>query len=762
MQTAQAQVQAASRQMTQAMASIGPGATQAQGGVNNLAQGLQQLGGAFGIAFGAAGVAQLGRFAVEADAVATAYRRQSVAAANLAGGQAKLNSLLATYEQATGGAVSQAESLQNVTKLMSVGFADNAAELDKFARSIRGISIAMGASQDTVTQNLILELFTQRGARLDQLGLQYDKVRQRSEELRAADSSLTQQMAYQQAVLEQAEQRFGALADSAEGQATEVEKLRKAWADLRLEIGQGGAVDAFAKSANDQLQEVRDVVQGLTRDLENLGKIAANNMPGGGSGFQTFFINDDPLGDAIDQLDQMVADWLARMAGQLTQGEQAAMDRSVARYEQLGRRNTSSLPGAPPRFTTEQNDAIAEWHKGTLEIERQAARDRLDATRQYEEQRTTTIRQYEQTIAREAADFARSRARSEQDYAIGLQRMHRDIAEREARQFEDLERTISEARLDAAERATERQIAYEERVAETRADSAERIAEMEADFAKTRERAQRDHADRLRDAAANLDAVAVREAQRDFRNSQKDTQEDHTERIQKERANEAKRLDELNKAHAKQTADEAKALQKRIDDANTAYQRQLEDARAADEQRLTDMSADFQLRKEREDEDRGIRLERMREDHEAQLGEMAAQHENRLIQISDHAQQERDRLNTEFGHSLEALGVYVDAFITESERATTQAIAEFDRWLAHVNAAFMGATQGPQPLNPLITPGGWPSLGGAVAPVPSSVTNSSNRALTLAPGAIVINGDGLNEQQVAAVVISELANFFEG
>lgn len=688
--------------------------------------------GAIGVSLTAAGFVQLAtqaaRFAVESEKVATAYSRQRAAAENLAGSQSQLNDLLETYEAAVGGSVSQVSALENVTKLLSVGFADSAEELDQFARSIRGISLALGRSEDFVTQNLILELFSQRGQRLDQLGLQYDKVRQRADELRAADRKLTQEMAYQQAVLEQADERFGQLTRTVAGQKTEAEQLRDAWADMRLELA----------------QEIKPNVEETSSALLDLLNLI-NRVRDANAEFQREAVSrrareegrPDPFGP------------IASRTGV------GALQREPARG--FGEGGATAVD----QFLEERNNAIAEWHRATLDIERQAADDRLSATRQYEEQRTSAIRDYERTIAREAQDFAIQRARAEQDYAIGLQRMHRDIAQREAQQFADLERTISDARTDAAERASERQIALDERIAETRSQANERIAELEADFAKRRERAQRDHADKLRDAAANLDAVAVREAQRDFRNSQRDAQEDFDERIQKERKNEEKRLEELNKAHTKQNADEAKALQKRIDDANEAYQRQLEDARAADAQRIEDMAADFQLRKEREDEDRGIRLERLKQDHDDQLEEMARQHENRLIQISDHAQQERDRLNTEFGHSLEALGVYVDAFITESERATTQAIAEFDRWLAHVNAAFVGAAQGPQPLNPLITPGSWPSLTGTVAPVASSVTSNS-RSVTLAPGAIVINGDGLNEQQVAAVVIEELANFFEG
>lgn len=729
LQAAQVAVQNAARQMTQAMSALGPGVQNAQRSVNNFSGALRQLSGVtsglFGVTLGVAGIAQLARFASEVDAIATAYRRQSVAAANLAGSQGQLNDLLRVYDQVTGGALDKATALQSVTQLMAVGFADSAQELEEFATAIRGISVAMGRSQEFVTQNLILELFSQRGARLDQLGLQYDKVRQRADELAASNRNLTSQQAYQQAVLEQATERFGALTRSAEAQATGLEQVRRAWADLRLEIGQAasGPLDAFGKGLalfiDIQTERLRlwmrelDVYIRLLRQFGAIGSV-------------------------------------------LTSDERRFISASVGRDSSRHGRSGTASATAGPRFDQDQLAAITEWRRGTLEIERQAARDRLDATRQYESQRTETIRQYEQTVAREAQDFALQRARAEEDYAISLQRTHRDIAQREARQLADLERTVADARTDAAERGAERQAELNERIAETRAQSNERIAEMEEEYGERRERSQRDHRDRLLDAAGRLDAIALLKERRDFANRRRDEDEDFKKRIGKERDNEARRLAELNKAHAKQAADEANALQKRIDEANRAYQQQLEDGRAADEQRLTDMSADMLLRRAREDEDRAIRLERMAEDHAAQLAEQARAHLERIVQINQQEAEELLLHNTAFDEQMASLNQFHAGYLQQQNAFQTQSLVAYQQYLDAQEAelARRTATQGPSPQsprNPLIAPGQFPSLNPSpVVPYTFPQRSPTGQGYTY-PG----NGGGMTNNIQAIISIGD-------
>lgn len=146
------------------------------------------LGGAAVPAAIGLAVAQAGRFAVEADTLATAYRRQEVAARNLAGSQAQLNRLMAAYAEATGGAINRAQSLADVTRLQAVGFADSAEELTRFTVASRGAAIAMGQSQDYILSQVQLAIANQSLMRLDQIGLGVEEVTERIDELRAANA----------------------------------------------------------------------------------------------------------------------------------------------------------------------------------------------------------------------------------------------------------------------------------------------------------------------------------------------------------------------------------------------------------------------------------------------------------------------------------------------------------------------------------------------------------------------------------------------
>lgn len=457
------------------------------------------------------------RAAFDATQLAVAYDRQRIAAINLAGSQQRLNGLLAAYDRAAGGGISRTEALSNVTKLMSVGFADSTEEITQFTRAIRGISIALGASQDTVTQNLILELFSQRGMRLDQLGLQYDKVRQRADELRVADSNLTQQQAYQNAVLEQAEERYGKLADSAEGQRSGAERLADTWENLRLEMG----------------KELKPDVDQATNDLND---------------FLNLLIK---IRQEHRQFQQDATSSRARQEGRV--------DPFGSSYSRTSIGRVTPQPfgsGGGAAFDPDQVNALRRRDEGFADIERQSTRARLDETRAYGRQVENIERSYQKTVLREAEDFARQRANAERKLNLAIL----DVAEQSARQ-----RVQWEAE-------TERQIA------EARSKTADRIADIEEKYNRDQERRAAQHRDNLIDAAGRLDAKAVAEEQRNFARASQDAKQARDEqiadardalneqiteqraalqrRIDEQAANDAQRIEDMKAAFALQTAQE--------------------------------------------------------------------------------------------------------------------------------------------------------------------------------------------------------------
>lgn len=706
----------------------------AQQEVKQFSRDINQALGAIGVGVG---VRQLADFAVKANEIATAFARQSVAARELAGSQGRVNELLRVYDRATGGVIDKAQALSDITRLMAVGFADSAGELDQFVRAVRGISIATGRPQEFVVTQLQLELLNQTGLRLDQVGLGMEEVRKRAEELKIANSNLTSEQAYQAAVLETANRKFSALTKSAEAQATGMEKLRKAWKDFQLEQGQntGSALNIFAESGVQQLNNLSKMIDGLIDDIDRLKEAADKLNPGGRptSGLSGFlsdaivnWFTGDPLSDLVDEINKLTG----------------LGPRPDFVPTQAGRQRTLTPPAATGGgFTDEQRQVIRDHYDTIAELEEQAFRDRQDATRQYEEQRTSTIRQYELSIAREAEDFALSRLRAEQDFQRSIERIQRDAKRRDERAAEDLVLALGRAVADS-----------DERIADLREDAFERLAELDEDFKEDQARRERDFRDDQLSAAGRLDAIALLELRKDRARQLQDAKDAHDEQRQ-----------ELQEQLDERIADEQEALEDRRQQAQEAHDRQLEDAREADRQRREDMQADFDLRKQREDEDREIRLRRMGEDFELQLAELERQHGLRIQQIIDQETRERAALQEQFNIALNDVGIRNDAWIAENKRVTDAAVLDFTRVTdAIARAARLAAGD---VLGAVETGGSHPSTAdpyiGRTAPI-APISRGSRGNTTIGGVQIsVIAAPGQSPYDVAAEVRSQFTLLLE-
>lgn len=605
-------------------------------------------------------VAELGRAAIAGEQLATTYQRQQVAALQLAGSQSRLNALLEAYQRATGGAVDQATALSEVTRLQAIGFADSAQELERFVRISRGISLATGRPQEFVTQELALTLANVSERRLDQIGLSIAEVDERVTQLRASNSGLTREMAFQQAVLEVAEQKYADLTKTAAGQATGVERLRKEWRDLRLELAQDakGPIDETSNAVADLIRKVREARQEFER-----------------------------LAQAADLRRQGVPTSLANLAVERFGSDAARHGRPGAAARRAG--------SADAGFRDDQIAAMQEWATAVQEIERSANRQRIDATRQYEQQRSSIIANYAKGRAREAEDFARQRANAERKHQLAILDVQQDAARQRAKWEEDLARRISEMQADSAEKRAEWEEERGERIADVRQDANERLQELEEDFARQRERAAAEHRDNLLSAAGRLDAIALQEEQRRFAREQQEAQKDHRKRVDDEREAEQERIDEINEAHAERLEDEQKALDKSIRQAREAHQRQLDEQVEATRLRLEEMQAAFEEQQQQEDVERGIRLARQAEDHNEQLIELERQHGERIAQIGRHAAEERQALDDAFKNEiLPEVGLFWEGWKTLQKRRQDQALDLFDDWWDEINKRFDPKAQG--------------------------------------------------------------------
>jgi hypothetical protein len=746
---AQGKINSFSVSVTQQLQAASAATSGASQSFNNLGNSFSLLQKVFATGLIISGLKQFGEAAIASEQLSTSYARQKLAAESMAGSQEKLNDLMGTYDRATGGILSKQAELQNVTKLLSVGFADNTAEIEKFATAIRGISIATGKSEDFVTQNLILELFSQRGQRLDQLGLEYSKVSARSEQLQQADGNLTKAMAYQQAVLEQAQQKFGALTTSAEGQATAVETLVRKWDNLRLAIADTtkGPIDAFAQSASRALDDIITRAQqaaAVWKDLQMIignsgvgqsavGKAGGNILGGLAMGGDPAWVKDWPDFGGIFMT------WLDKQAGNFNRFDDRP---SLSPDNTGGGRFATVFPrNDGPSPITDLNKLQIDWATKTHEIEQNARDQRLAATTQFESQRLSIERSFAVSVSREAQDFATQRARENRDAAQQLAQIHEDTARAEVNQAaqlarqvadaradsadrlaqlqEDHERTVAQKRQDSSERLADLQANRDEDAANARADSAKRIGQIERDYNDQREKQERDHRNRLQDAALNNDAKAVFLEQRRNQDQTSDQLRARDKQIGEESQKLDKSLDQINKnyqkradaeekslqkaldqenaAYGRQVEQEKKALDKRINQAQEAYNRQMTDLTAADNKRTEDLQAALLQRQQDEDADRTLRNNRAVEDHAAQLTELNLAQQARLTQIDNQQKEQRDKLNDKFLEQLADQGTYAEALKSHFNSMRDNAVQAFNDWWQKVTGTLAQGVGKPVP-----------------------------------------------------------------
>ncbi len=494
-------------------------------------------GGSAGLALAGGLAVSMGtRAAVEATQLSTAYRRQETAALRLAGSQGKLNQLLAAYVAATGGAIDRAQALADVTRLQAVGFAKSAPELERFVRAARGPALAMGKPQEDITQEVQLAISNQSIRRLDQIGLGVTEVNDRIKQLREQNAGMTREAAFQESILGLLTEKYGELTRQSENQAVGVERLTKAWADLRLEIGAA-------------------------------------------------------VGPGVNSMAGMLAD-LLNLAG----GAQEAR----ARFAQARQRQwTGARPTTAPieEFTEEQIDLQIDHTKRLTELDRQSARSRLDATEQYEEQRTNIIGNYAKQTVREAEDFARQRLGQERKLNLAILDVAADSARQRAKWEADLARTIAEQRTDSAEKVAELRADANEKLAELDKDyyrdreraagdhrdklldaaarlDATAVVEEQRRYARERRDAEEAHKEQHDDTIKDLDK-RVAEEQTSLDKSIRQAQEAHQRQLDEQAENDRLRVEELKASFEEQRAQEDEERAIRLGRQATDHQDQL-------------------------------------------------------------------------------------------------------------------------------------------------------------------------------------------
>lgn len=651
-------------------------------------------------------VSEGARRAIEATQVATAYGRQEIAARNLAGSQGKLNTLMLAFTRATGGAVDDVARLENVTSLLAQGFAKSAPQMEEFLRGVRGASIATGKPQDFIIERAQFEMLNQTGQRLNEIGLGMAEVRQRADELRASNENLSREQAYQQAVIQKLNEKYGNLTKSTEGQATGTERVSVAAKNLTLVIGQilGPTVNAVGAQFSTYLE---GWVAGL-------------------------------------KLVQMGAEQTAKVLQQLGVLPMPSTSNIAARNSLVGRGGGITLP--PERFRGgvmigEEHQALINQRQESLSgIDRDSVRQQNEIVREGASQRAAIIRDFEKGVAREAQDFARQRLNAEIQFNMSILDIAQDSARQRLKWEADLARSIAKTQEDSAER-----------VADARKDTAKRLAELDKDFKKDQERREKDYRDDMLSAAGRLDAIALLELRKDRAKALQEAKESHEEQRADLQEQLKERLDE-----------EARSLEKSIRQQREAHQRQLEEQAENDRLRIEEMRAAFEDQKAQEDIERGIMIQRRADDHAARLVEFDAQQADRIQQIKDQAQEQRDEIDKQFEKDMDAAGIRTKAYEERQKALEKIATDSFDRWWAHVNNEISGRVQGPSQRLPLprLNPNSPPVTGSSfIMPQSSSAaTGTGGRSVSFS-GNInisILGGTNMGANELRPLIREEL------
>jgi hypothetical protein len=140
-------------------------------------------------------------------------------------------------QRATRGMVADQDLFLAGNRFLNMGLAettDQAAELSEMGSQL---ALAMGGEATQGMEDFALMLANQSLPRLDTFGISSGRVRTRILELMAADKSLTREMAFTAAVMEEGSKAMERVGEQGEGAAAEYAKFKTVLTNLKTEVG---------------------------------------------------------------------------------------------------------------------------------------------------------------------------------------------------------------------------------------------------------------------------------------------------------------------------------------------------------------------------------------------------------------------------------------------------------------------------------------------------------------------------------------------
>jgi len=189
---------------------------------------------------------------------------------NISGGAYEAEQNLQTMRAATRGAVSDVDAMAAANRLMQMGLADNATELEAVTTMAVRLGGAMGRDAKGAMEDFALLLANQSIPRLDTFGISGAKVRERIIELQEATEGMSREQAFMIATMEEGEAAMLRLGDATDDPLLAFEELEANWKNLTTTAGEmlapavsevvGVLADA-AEAAQDAAESQRDLSQ---------------------------------------------------------------------------------------------------------------------------------------------------------------------------------------------------------------------------------------------------------------------------------------------------------------------------------------------------------------------------------------------------------------------------------------------------------------------------------------------------------------------
>jgi len=156
----------------------------------------------------------------------------------ISGGADQASARLEAMQRATRGAISEQQAMAVASRLMQMGLASNAGELEKIAGMAVRLGSAMGKDAAGSIEEFAMMLANQSIPRLDTFGISSSKVRSRMEELRATTAGMTREAAFMAAVTEQGAAAMERLGPAVEDEALAFERLDAQIADSKAALAE--------------------------------------------------------------------------------------------------------------------------------------------------------------------------------------------------------------------------------------------------------------------------------------------------------------------------------------------------------------------------------------------------------------------------------------------------------------------------------------------------------------------------------------------